>query len=202
MIETTTSDRTVKDRIDDFFGDASQTFKLGAARLLADKATRTEGARHTLTTAGRVGLRSDQVSELTVIVPLTKDGAHRLRKLFSLTEGNMANVAKVGTLHNMRFVFLDNDTKLLFATAYDGDWDTYIDDFVAKIPDAMDTFFGNIDGWPGIHDPSVKDFIAQYQIPAAAWFVATPELTVVDVENLRRRDRKLSAFIDSLDSVE
>ena len=35
----------------------------------------------------------------------------------------------------MRFVFLDNDTKLLFATAYDGEWDAYIDDFVTKIPD-------------------------------------------------------------------
>ena len=38
----------------------------------------------------------------------------------------------------MRFVFLDNDTKLLFATAYDGDWDAYIDDFVTKIPDYLD----------------------------------------------------------------
>ena len=38
----------------------------------------------------------------------------------------------------MRFVFFDNDTRLLFATAFDGDWDTYIDDFVAKIPDYLD----------------------------------------------------------------
>ena len=37
----------------------------------------------------------------------------------------------------MRFVFLDNDTRMLFATAYDGDWDTYIDDFATKIPDFM-----------------------------------------------------------------
>ena len=34
----------------------------------------------------------------------------------------------------MRFVFFDNDTRLLFATACDGDWDTYIDDFLTKIP--------------------------------------------------------------------
>ena len=45
---------------------------------------------------------------------------------------------KVGTVHDMRFVFLDNDTKLLFATAYDGDWDPYIDDFATKIPDDLD----------------------------------------------------------------
>ena len=38
----------------------------------------------------------------------------------------------------MRFVFLDNDTRLLFATSFDGDWDTYIDDFIALIPDYLD----------------------------------------------------------------
>ncbi len=38
-------------------------------------------------------------------------------------------------VHDMRFVFLDNDTKMLFATAYDGEWDAYIDDFATKIPD-------------------------------------------------------------------
>ena len=38
----------------------------------------------------------------------------------------------------MRFVFLDNDTKMLFATAFDGEWDPYIDDFVTKIPDYLD----------------------------------------------------------------
>ena len=50
-------------------------------------------------------------------------------------DGNFRGADVVGTFHDMRFVFLDNDTKLLFATAYDGDWDTYIDDFVTKIPD-------------------------------------------------------------------
>ncbi len=43
---------------------------------------------------------------------------------------------KIGTVHDMRFVFLENDTKLLFATAYDGDWESYINDFAALIPDA------------------------------------------------------------------
>jgi hypothetical protein len=27
---------------------------------------------------------------------------------------------------------------MLFATAYDGDWDAYIDDFATKIPDFLD----------------------------------------------------------------
>ena len=63
---------------------------------------------------------------------------------------------KVGTLHDMRFVFLDNDTKLLFATAYDGDWDAYIDDFVTKIPDYLDLIDSAWEGWPGIRSPGAK----------------------------------------------
>ena len=79
---------------------------------------------------------------------------------------------RVGTLHNLRFVFLENDTKMLFATAYDGDWDDYINDFATKIPAYMDLLFSAVPGWPGIHDPSVKDFIASIQVPASRWYVA------------------------------
>ena len=43
-----------------------------------------------------------------------------------LLNGNFRAGAKVGTVHDMRFVFLDNDTKFLFATAYDGEWDPYM----------------------------------------------------------------------------
>ena len=70
--------------------------------------------------AGRIGIRQGSVSELTVIVPFAPGGARRLRAVLRLLNGNFSGGEKVGTLHNMRFVFLDNDTKFLFATAYDG----------------------------------------------------------------------------------
>ena len=78
-------------------------------------------------TAGRIGARQGKVSELTVFLPFVKGGAKRLRGLLQLLEGNFRAADAVGTVHDMRFVFVDNDTKLLFATAYDGDFDPYID---------------------------------------------------------------------------
>ena len=87
--------------------------------------------RRRVESAGRAGARLGKVSELTIIVPFAPGGAKRLRAFLQLLGGNLhAGADKVGTLHDMRFVFLDNDTKMLFATAYDGDWDAYIDDFV------------------------------------------------------------------------
>lgn len=88
--------------------------------------------------AGRVGSRLGKVSELTIIVPFAPGGAERLRAFLRLFGGNLAGADEVGTVHDMRFVFLDNDTRMLFATAYDGDWDAYIDDFATKIPDFLD----------------------------------------------------------------
>jgi hypothetical protein len=77
--------------------------------------------------AGRKGARQGKVSEFALIFPLAKGGAKRLRGLLQMLKGNFQLADLVGTVHDMRFVFLDNDTKLLFATAYDGDWDPYID---------------------------------------------------------------------------
>ncbi|MFI6317154.1 hypothetical protein ACIBG8_06530 [Nonomuraea sp. NPDC050556] len=140
---------TIRAKVEQTLADAKVALKVRIGELLADKTA----AEHVVTTAGRVGAKSGEVSELTVIMPLKPDGAARLRKFFDLINGNLAGAGQVGTLHNMRFVFLDNDTKLLFATAYDGEWDPYIDDFATKIPDMMDYLFGNIEGWPGIASP-------------------------------------------------
>jgi hypothetical protein len=110
----------------------------------------------------------------------------------------MDGAQRVSTLHDMRFVFFDDDTRILFATTYDGDWDSYINDFATKIPELMDLLFTNIEGWPGIDSPAVKDFIAGHQIDAAGWFVANPQVTVVDTRRFQRMDKALTAFLDQM----
>jgi hypothetical protein len=62
--------------------------------------------------AGRVGSRLGKVSELTIIVPFAPGGAERLRAFLRLFGGNLAGADAVGSVHDMRFVFLDNDTRL------------------------------------------------------------------------------------------
>lgn len=62
----------------------------------------------------------------------------------------------------------------------------------------MDHLFGNVEGWPGIDSPEVKDFIVQYQIPAEAWFVAHPNLTVAGAARLKRLDRTVQNFVTEL----
>ena len=148
--------------------------------------------------AGRTGSRQGKVSELTVIAPVAPGGAARLRALLQLRNGNFDDTDRVGTVHDMRFVFLDNDTKLLFATAYDGDWDVYIEDFVAKIPNELDVFFSACEGWPGTHRPEVKDWIANHQVTAEGWYVAHPDLTVRDITRMKRVGKAVEEFLDKI----
>src|SRR5262245_24789352 len=185
-------------KLRELYADAPELGKVALEKGLPDL-KRVLAAAPGAQNAGRIGARQGKVSELTGIIPFAKGGAKRLRGLLQALEGNFRGGDAVGTLHDMRFVFLDNDTKLLFATAYDGDWDAYIDDFGTKIPNAMDLLFCNIEGWPGIHSPSVKDFIASHQIAAEAWYVANPNLTVTETRRLERVGKAVEELLDKIE---
>ena len=147
--------------------------------------------------AGRAGSRLGKVSELTIIIPLAPGGAERTRAFLRLLNGNLAGADDVGSVHDMRFVFLDNDTRMLFATAYDGDWDTYIDDFATKIPDYLDIINSAWEGWPGIRSPEAKDYLAKHQVTAEGWYVAN-DLTVAETRRLRRIGEAVDEFLDKV----
>src|SRR5262245_44635188 len=103
--------------------------------------------------------------------------------------GNSQGAEKVGTVHDMRFVYMENDNKLLFAAAYDCDFDPYIAYFATKIPNEMDVVFTAFECWPGIHNPKVADWIAEHRISADGWYVANPNLMVRAREKLKGSQR-------------
>jgi hypothetical protein len=184
-------------RFRELFADAPAIGRSAAENVLKELASKTsrEPASR-MESAGRVGSRQGKVSELTLVVPLAAGGAERLRAFLQLTDGDFDEADMVGTVHDMRFVFLDNDTKMLFATAYDGDWDAYIDDFAAKIPDYLDVIASAWDGWPGIRSPEAKDYLVEHQITAEGWYVANPDLTVVDTRRLKRVGKVVEQLLD------
>jgi hypothetical protein len=195
-------DQTVEKKIQqlrEVYRDAPEMAKVALENALPSlKSLALEAQASQTESAGRIGIRLGSVSELTVIAPFAPGGARRLRTVLQLLNGNFSAGKKVGTLHDMRFVFLDNDTKFLFATAFDGEWDPYIDDFATKIPDEMDIIFSAFEGWPGIHSPQVKDWIVKHQIPAEGWFVAHPDLTVAETRRLKHVGKAVEEFLDKV----
>ena len=194
--------QTVEDKIQrlrQLYADAPQFAKTALENTVRDLASAASKPRSRMESAGRTGSRQGKVSELTLIAPFAPGGAARLRALLQLRDGSFDDTDRVGTVHDMRFVFLDNDTKLLFATAYDGDWDPYIDDFATKITDQMDVLFSPCEGWPGIRNvQQVKDWIAKHQITAEGWYVAHPDLTVRDIYRVQRVAKAAEEFLDKI----
>ena len=149
--------------------------------------------------AGRVGRRQGKVSELTTILKLKPGGAERLRtKLADPRASVYVAAERVGTVHDMRFVIVDNDTTLLFCTAYDGDWDPYIADFAKLVPEMLDFVFEEVEGWPGLaaNPKQTADFIAAHQVTADSWYCAYPDSTVKEVHRGQRIVRAFDRLLD------
>jgi len=182
----------------ELFADATDVGKKALENVIKELSSQVSEPPPPIESAGRVGARLGKRSELTIIVPLVPGGAKRLRTFLRLLGGNLNGADKVGTVHDMRFVFLDNDTKMLFATTFDGDWDAYIDDFITKIPDYLDIIDSAWEGWPGIHHPDAKNFLARHQVTAEGWYVGKPDLTVVETRRLKRIGKVLDEFLDKV----
>ena len=146
----------------------------------------------------RPGLKVGRSNEFTLMFNLKPGGAERMRKkmgdTFRAQDQSFAD--RIGTLHDMRFVIFDNDTRLLFASTFDGDWDQYINDFATIIPDEIDLQFGEVDGYPGIHSPDIKDFIVKHQVQALYFYSAYPNASVRDVWKALKVKGGLDVILD------
>lgn len=84
-------------------------------------------------------------------------------------------------VHFASFMFLDNDSKLVLFTAYDGDFDAYIGHFAHEFGPLFDRFFAHIENGPPApiakHAFEFVQFLRQFQQPAVGglFFSAYPE---------------------------
>jgi hypothetical protein len=107
----------------------------------------------------------------------------------------------VATIHEARFVLFDDDTRLLFATSFDGPWDAYMEDFFTSGPTLalFDAVFQHVEGYEGLPDAAaVQEFVLGAQVTAAAYarnYGGT-------VKEIRKAERVNKAFQRVLDDPE
>jgi len=76
----------------------------------------------------------------------------------------------IASIHEARFVLFDGDTRLLFATSFDGPWDAYMQDFASKPLQLFDSIFRHVEGYEGLPDlDAVKAFILSAQQSASGY---------------------------------
>lgn len=152
----------------------------------------------------RPGIRVGSVSEFSLFFAVLPGHRDALRQ--ALTDLQNAQGYRPGdyelpiaSIHEARFVLFDDDTRLLFATSFDGSWDAYMDDFAAKPLQLFAAIFQHVEGYGGLPDvEAVTSFILSAQVTAAAYARNYPGT----VKELRKANRLDAAFQQVLDDPE
>jgi hypothetical protein len=132
---------------------------------------------------------------LTLILTTKSEEASRaLAMLLTQQQGDPNGTLRqaldgIGTVHFARFVFLDNNTKLAVITTYDGDLETYLNAFVARIGPLFDAILEHVSPAPPLpvhdHPNEFFEFIAQHDVQAIEpFYSAYPSLTVQQIRLL------------------
>ena len=149
----------------------------------------------------RPGVRAGSASEFSLFFTVLPGHADALRQ--ELT--NLQNAPgyrpgdyelPIASIHEARFVMFDDDTRLLFATSFDGSWDAYMEDFASKPLQLFAAIFQHVEGYGGLPDvAAVQSFILGAQVSAAAYARNYPG----SVKELRKASRLEAAFQQVLD---
>jgi hypothetical protein len=100
-------------------------------------------------------------------------------------------LARVGTIHFARWVFINKRRRLLFASNYDGSLETYMDDFINKVGWGLNLVFSNGVGYPSTRwlildgskdEQKFKYFLRRHEMPTNVWYKAYPGLTAFDLK--------------------
>jgi hypothetical protein len=150
----------------------------------------------------RPGMTDGVASEFTVMTTIKPGHADQLRQLLakikSVFDVDRSPLDEIGTLHDARYVIFDDDKQFLFASAFDGSWDTYIDDFATtRVADNFDKIFSHMEGFPGIADPNIKDWFVAHQAPALIFLSSYPALTVKQIWKDQRVNEAFQAVLDT-----
>ncbi|HVH84049.1 MAG TPA: hypothetical protein VM713_07015, partial [Steroidobacteraceae bacterium] len=123
-------------------------------------------------------------------------------------------LARVQTIHFARWVFLDNKSRVMFNSNYDGGHQAYMDDFINKVGWGLNLVFSNGLGWPRTdwlitrgarRELQFKFYQRRHQLPTQVWYKAYPGLTLIDMtrnsrirqglENGRMSDREVASWL-------
>ena len=102
----------------------------------------------------------------------------------------------ISSIHEARFVLFDDDTRLLFATSFDGSWDAYMEDFAMSPLMGFDAIFRHTEGYEGLPNvAAIKAFVLNAQVSADGYARNYPG----SVKEIRKALRVNTAFQHVLD---
>jgi hypothetical protein len=142
-----------------------------------------------------------QVTAMTVITPIKPGMADKLKQVLQSIQASPDSlIRKINTIHYARWVIIDNDTRLLFTSNFDGTGEQYLGDFVNMLPEGLDAIWSNCVDYPGVK--SMESFIAYvraHEVDAALFYAAYPDTTVNQVQKGIRVQKIVQALLDEFE---
>jgi hypothetical protein len=102
------------------------------------------------------------------------------------------DLAGVDSIHFARWVLLDGDRRLVFASSYDGSLESYMDDFISRLSWGINLVFSNGVGFPrarwlvlgGSRDEiRYKHYLRRHQVATPVFYSAYPRLTARNLDD-------------------
>ena len=133
----------------------------------------------------RPGLRDGVRTEFTILAKVKPGHEQVIRETIEQGQrdpNRIATAKALGTLHEARWVVLDQGTRVLFASSIDGTWDSYIDDFGSPAAKTVfDAVLSHCEGYPGITHPTIREWLVAHQVQASSFGSAYPDATVKQI---------------------
>lgn len=99
-------------------------------------------------------------------------------------------LTRIQSIHFARWVLLDDNKRVYFASTYDGSVDSYMDDFINKVGWGLNLVFSNGVSYPRTrwlikggseYEEKYKRTLRRNQFPSQTWYNAYPGLSAVDL---------------------
>lgn len=95
---------------------------------------------------------------------------------------------KIGTVHFARFAFLDDNQQLMVITSYDGDFETYLNEFVNEICEVFNKLLSFVADAPPLpvqaHRQEFFEYVRAHDVRCVSpFYSAYPNHTVLDIQD-------------------
>jgi hypothetical protein len=123
---------------------------------------------------------------------------------------NRGFLSRIRTIHFARWVFMDDQHRVFFASTYDGSHESYMDDFINKAGWGLNLSFSSGVGYPTTswlikqganRELQFKYTQRRHQLPSEVWYKAYPGMTAVDLHRNSRIREGVEVRPASLDGL-
>lgn len=96
----------------------------------------------------------------------------------------------VGTAHTVRWFIPPGSKRLVFSGHYDGNWESYLEDFITKSPRGTTAIWSNCQGFPrtrnlfqdgAVDGDRLKRYARRNMLPSRCWYSAYSDITAEQI---------------------